>query len=572
MRIERTFCPFKKLIFGFTYLTKEMKLTADQEEALANIILFVRSPVKKKEDCAGILYAAAGCGKTFLTRVIVQKLRNSHRIAGVAPTHKARKVLDSFLNKDSLIKVQTITIASLLNKLRSHSYIGTKHYTGGADSKIHLFDLFLVDEASMITDADVQLIINHAYEFKRKILFIGDNHQIPNPSQKYICERGLASKRDSMAFKLPHRFELTTNLRQAENNPIINLYTEFRDAIRERREPNISRKDDFKDGFGVKFFTKKNDWYAVIEETFLNLKTPIHNIRILAYTNDTVRNHNLMLRKLFNRGEAPEVGELLMGYNNLGWPVKTIENSQDYYVTSVGHTNLHTITLSDGQVFRRLVGNLVGIREPDATKEAILFIPDLRAPENQSVLQELVARAERVNRRRSTKEDFKRYSALKDKLVFMENVYKFGDEVVGEGEFRSGNPLLFKSVSDTIEDLDDGERSVLDNKLSRDLKKKYGNLLDDRVSDDKVIAGTEKFCDRYCVIEKDIDYGVCITAHKSQGSNFKTVFIDEADFDKLHNHWSYTLDCQVDVVKERNQLKYVSYTRPTDSAFVFYRE
>ena len=123
-----------------------------------------------------------------------------------------------------------------------------------------------------------------------------------------------------------------------------------------------------------------------------------------------------------------------------------------------------------------------------------------------------------------------------------------------------------------IEDADDGDRSVLDNKLSRDVQTKYGEILTERAGDDKPLSGTERLCDRFCVIEKDIDYGFCITAHKSQGSNFKSVFIDEADFDKLHDYWSYTLDCKIDATKERNQLKYVCFTRPTTSAHVFYRE
>nr|QBK87434.1 MAG: RecD helicase /ATP-dependent exoDNAse [Marseillevirus LCMAC201] len=598
-----------------------MELTPDQQEALDNIIQFVFTPVKTRDDVAGILYAAAGCGKTFLTRVIVNKLRGTHRIAGVAPTHKARKVLDGFLNGDTLLKIKTMTIASLLNTMRSHSYIGTKRYTRGADSKIHLFDLFLIDEASMITDNDVTLIISSALEFKRKVLFIGDKYQIPNPSQKYICRGGIATKRDSIAFDLPHSFELTTNLRQAENNPIINIYTELRDAIAECREPQLSRKSKLRGKLGIRFYTNKEHWFDAIKETYqtlcgvappqattadcqrLGLGTSgeaarskslaergeaakvlgndIHNTRILAYTNDTVKSHNLMIRRLFQRGPKPEVGELLMGYNNLGWPEKIIENSQDYYVTAVEHTTTHTIEEDSGYKSKPrlcqkhddgLVGDLLTIKETDSAFKSVIFIPDLTFPANQELLQDLVKRAEQVNKRNSTKDAFKWYCQLKNKLVFMENVYKYGTEIMGEGNFRTSNPLLFKSVGDMIEDLDDGDRTVLDNKLVRDVTSKYGEILTERVGDDKPLAGTERLCDRYCVIEKDLDYAFCITSHKSQGSNFTTVFVDEADFDKLHDYWSYNLDCQINVTKERNQLKYVSFTRPTTCAHVFYRK
>ena len=78
-----------------------MNLTVDQERALTGILNFIVKPVQSYPDCATILYAAAGCGKTFLTRVIADKLRGKYTIAGVAPTHKARKVLDRFLNSET---------------------------------------------------------------------------------------------------------------------------------------------------------------------------------------------------------------------------------------------------------------------------------------------------------------------------------------------------------------------------------------------------------------------------------------------------------------------------------------
>jgi hypothetical protein len=547
-----------------------MELTPDQQVALDHILKFINIPVTRREEVAAVLYAAAGCGKTFLTRVIVNQVRGTHRVAGVAPTHKARKVLESFLNSDSLLKVKTLTIASLLNTMRSHSYIGTKHYAKGADSKMHLFDLFLIDEASMITDADVALIIEYALQFKRKVLFIGDRFQIPNPSQKYLCKDDFATKRDSAAFDLGYSFQLTTNVRQQSENPIVGLYTELRLAIAECREPVLRRKTKLKAGCGVAFYSDKDKWFAEIQKVYTKANIEFHKTRILAYTNDTVRSHNLWIRRSFNRGPTPEVGELLMGYNNIGWPEKIIENSQDYYVLQVVPTNTHIITVN--QPYTGLIGQIVELRETDTQAKSTIFIPDLSVTANQKLLQELVRRAEKVNEKNSTKTAFKNYCHLKNKLVFMENVYKYHGEIVGEGEFRTNNPLLFKSVTEMIEDHEEGERLVMSNKLVGDVTAKYGEILTERIEDDKPLAASERLCDRYCVIEKDLDYGYCITAHKSQGSNFKTVFIDESDFDKLRDYWNYEIQCQVDATKERNQLKYVCYTRPTHDAHIFYRE
>lgn len=65
---------------------------------------------------------------------------------------------------------------------------------------------------------------------------------------------------------------------------------------------------------------------------------------------------------------------------------------------------------------------------------------------------------------------------------------------------------------------------------------------------------------KYDTIVKDMDYGMAITAHKAQGSTYTHVFVMENDMDA---NW---------LIKERNQLKYTSFTRPTTSAMVLTNE
>lgn len=59
-------------------------------------------------------------------------------------------------------------------------------------------------------------------------------------------------------------------------------------------------------------------------------------------------------------------------------------------------------------------------------------------------------------------------------------------------------------------------------------------------------------------IPKDMDYGYACTVHKSQGSTYNTVFIDEDDIDRNRNN------------TERNKLKYVALSRPTNIAYCLY--
>jgi len=537
-------------------------LTNDQKIALEGILKFLTIPIQEYKDCATILYAAAGCGKTYLTRYIADKIRGKYTIAGVAPTHKARKVLEGFLNRNTFYKIKTMTVASLLSKMRNHSYIGTKNYSETAKNKISLYDIFILDEASMINDEDIKKIILYAFEYKKKLIFVGDKYQIPNPTQSFICEDGIAYKADSTVFNIPG-FQLTTNIRQKEGNPLIPLYLEFRSAIEERREANIDRVDQIINNKGVKFYKEKEDWYLQMAETFLNIDE-LHNIRIITYTNDSVKNHNQRIRNLFGRGLIPEVGELLMGYNNVGFPDPYISNGQDYYILNVIETDNYKVLH-----FYNLVGLIIKIRECDTNIQADIFVPDIGNSNNNEILLELTKRAEKVNSKYSSKADYKKYCEIRNKLIFMENIYKFQNEILGESQFRETHPLLFRNSNEVI---NCDNKTVLNNKLTRDITEKYDNILLNRIDDNKVFTEIEKLCDQFCIIEMDISYSYAITAHKSQGSTYKTVFIDEPDFDKLKDHYNYRISCEVKTVKEKNQLKYVSFTRPTDNAYVYYKE
>jgi hypothetical protein len=188
---------------------------------------------------------------------------------------------------------------------------------------------------------------------------------------------------------------------------------------------------------------------------------------------------------------------------------------------------------------------------------------------NLEILEELVRRAERVNRNHSTKNDYRKYSDIRNKLIFMENIYKFNGEIIGESQFRAVHPLLFKNMNEVI---DPDTMKVIENKLSDDIREKYGNILDERLKDDKIFADVEKICGKFLVIEKDVDWGYSITSHRAQGSTYRVVFIDEPDFDKLRDRYNYNIGCEIKCSKEKNQLKYVAYTRPTDIAYVYYQE
>jgi len=543
-----------------------MSLTPDQKLAMAGILNFLSSPVTSKENTAAILSAHAGCGKSYLIYHISEKVLGTHRIVGVAPTHKARKVLSKFLNRNRIIPIKTLTTCSLLCKMRQHSYIGTKNYRQATnDTKMNMYDLFFIDEASMISDSDVEVIIDCALNLRKKVLFIGDSCQIPAPNQKYYIdsETDMATKRISCAFNLPIKFTLTTNMRQASDNPIVELYTEMIHAICHNSEPILPLASKMTDcgSKGYYFYKKLDNWLLKAKKTIRRSTDP-SQIRLLAYTNATVRSHNLAIRRLFKRSTAPEIGELLTGYNDVGYPTCVIENSQDYIVKTVSRVSINILN----NYYSDVTGLKLVLTDNDYDNTREIFMPDLTG--NTKLLKDLIHFACQVNKKGSTKKDFMMYSRLKNLLVFMEPVYKYGENIMSETQLRTEHPLLFTNTTELIS-VTDGVPRITKNNLVNSIIEKYGSLLEDRMMDDnKPISDNERLCDKFCVIEKDIDYGYCITAHKSQGSSFQTVFIDDSDFNRLKNRWNYRIGCMVNGAKEKTQLRYVCYTRPTDCAYI----
>lgn len=537
-------------------------LTPDQEKALEEIIEFI----EKSDETSHTLRGFAGTGKSFLTRHIFEWCHTKNiTVAAMAPTHKARKVLEKILSKDSLLQVNTFTVAAFLCKLKGHSYVGTKNFQSKGQSKAKQFDLFIIDECSMISDKDVMEIVEHISANKKKALFIGDNAQIPNPVQTFQRnEDGSISKKDSLAFDFPTS-SLTTIVRQDNTNPLLDIYTEIRKDL--FKEPNIPRENKIVDGKGVKFYDNGEMFLAKIKRDLVKIPDveTLLLYKVITYTNDSVRFYNTFIRKCLNYDEKFVIGDILMGYNNLGYPVPYIENGQEYIITNIDHLDNHLVKYYKENFYCK--GILISATIVGADSTTSLFFPDILA--NKEIFTLLKDLAKNVNKKGSTKEDFKKYSTLKNQLCFMENVFELSGQIVSESTLKENHPKLFNLVSYYVDNVA-GKLVIKKSKAVDKINVMYPGLLQFRISDNKPFSDSERLVDKFQLIEKDIDYAYAITAHKSQGSTYHTVYVDEVDFEKIGNKWNAKFEAQENGLKEKNQLKYVAYTRPTNMAVILY--
>lgn len=132
-------------------------------------------------------------------------------------------------------------------------------------------------------------------------------------------------------------------------------------------------------------------------------------------------------------------------------------------------------------------------------------------------------------------------------------------EDIAQGEFNFDNVFII-DVTDRNNLMLYGEMHDFFKYEAKKNKKNWPNYYEFRRHNllmcDIEIYRNGLFRSDYDVIKKDLDYGLAITCHKSQGSTYTHVSVMEND---INNNW---------VVKERNQIKYVSFTRPTTSATV----
>ena len=505
-----------------------------------------------------LLEGSAGTGKTTLTKKICNYYRQIKNVlvCAIAPTHKSKKIIKHILNKNTLIPISALTIASALGKIKEHSYIGTKIYTNGSNKKLSSYNLFIIDEVSMIHNTDLKLIIDFIRTNNKQLLIIGDRNQIPCPNAPYLITTTI-SRADSFVFTddTITKLYLSEIVRQSNESPIIQLACYVKDhlltdepfiqLIRNTQFPNVITYADI---------------YSLFQSYFI--KDKVNSCRIISYTNSSVKTHNLEVRNQLQYRDEYVIGELLTGYSNIGFPELVIENGEDYFVDKIVETTTHSIG-----TYKNLCGKLISLKiADDSIIIKDLFFINIYHENNQVFIMKLIELSEIVNSIHSTKTDYAKYMELKNCVVFSEDIYSFQGKIYTETSFRESHSLLFINVNEIIIN-----NIISDNALSKKINTAYSNILESRIRDsNKQIGDSETIADKYKSIEKDIYYGYSITAHKSQGSTYDTVITDEPDFQKISNRWNYKYNKLEDRKKEKNQIRYVAYTRAKENLFIVY--
>lgn len=291
---------------------KKSNLNEDQLRTLNEIYRFINTPGRRQM----VLYGAAGTGKTSLINVLLDELESESsnvpydeipRCVCTAPTNKAVEVIADATGRD-----YDRTIYSLLGLVLLDFSDGTPKLKKEHDSQLPNYELVIIDEASMVSNALLNEIQKQLRIYTAiKVIYVGDRCQIPPVDD---ANKGYM---ESVIFQLPWQVELTKVMRTAEQNPILGVVTSMRADMTTTTDLFEHKTQVSDDGTGIFFYERANSFMNKMIPYFTsdNFKEDSNYAMAIAYTNKAVDAINEKVRaalypnstRMYEQGEEVRV-------------------------------------------------------------------------------------------------------------------------------------------------------------------------------------------------------------------------------------------------------------------------
>lgn len=301
---------------------EDITLTEDQQQALDAFFQFLINPAES----AFVLRGYSGCGKSTLVRILLDRLPGFIKMAKLinpkqedydveltATTNKAAENLGHITGQHATtihsflsLRVQTDYKANVTT-LIPRSSIPREGY------------LLFIDEASYV---DKQLL-KYIFQLTRncKIVFIGDPAQL-TPVK--------ASGTPVFDAKFPGA-QLSKVVRQAENNPIVDLSTKFRNTV------NTGEFFSFTpDGHHVKYLPR-NEFMDAIRAEFCRSDWRYSDSKILAWTNKCVIGYNHYINERMKGDPHFQPNDYAVCNSFIQVGSSMIKTDQLVRITRIGH-------------------------------------------------------------------------------------------------------------------------------------------------------------------------------------------------------------------------------------------
>ena len=311
--------------------------TNDQLNAYNSLIDFINKPYDIN-DYKRALVGPAGTGKTYLVKALIKNCGLSYSTIGLAaPTHKACRVLNESIQIPN-VKVNTLQsdLGLRLNFDVEKFDIDNPPFDPKGRIKISNYQLYIVDESSMINRGLIMFLEKTCKSNKCKIIYIGDSSQLAPVNEKY-----------SSAFKGIKTSNLNQIVRQGDNNPISYLlellrYDISHKSFRFLEYITVNRSkfnEDNTKGYQV---CNSTEFEQLVKINFSDeeLTRNIDYVKVIAYTNNTVSAWNKFIRNTIIADADKSVitkNDLIISYVTLVNQFNDciIKNSEEYVLKDV---------------------------------------------------------------------------------------------------------------------------------------------------------------------------------------------------------------------------------------------
>ncbi len=280
-------------------------LTTDQQTAAT---LFADWLADGGDGSPFVLAGYAGTGKTFLSMRFLALAEEAGLCwTVVAPTHKAVGVLRQHLQMVGLRPTwYPSTLHRLLRlKLRRERERERCEETSQTAHSLEHLDLVLIDEASMVDSALLEIVLRCAHPFRTRLVFVGDPAQLPPVGEEASPVFALVrARRTALTHVVRHQ------------GPVLRLASGLREGDLPCRQPPLL--PTVRTDRGMVAVLERSEWLAAAQAA-LRRSAETDNpdlARILCYTNRSLERLVPIARRALHGAMADQLpvlpGEVLI--------------------------------------------------------------------------------------------------------------------------------------------------------------------------------------------------------------------------------------------------------------------
>lgn len=558
------------------------QLNSEQQLALQKINVFLANSNLRSKMFS--LVGPPGSGKTTIIKTLFSDdIYDKKHIALSATTNKAVSVIENMFISSHLGNKKNIDFMTIhkLCKIKRHiDNDGNQYFNLDENPKyikspksIYMYDIIVIDEASMVNQELFNLLTTLSKKIPGKIIFVGDNYQLP-PINENI----------SLVFR--NVFDrYTLNKVERFDSNILELTNRIRYAIRDKTKVSLKNVK----ANNLCAYKNFNDWVGDYIKNFNE-----NNI-FLAYTNNRCNYINNISRKVYfkNLEEKTKTSinldqeflpnEYIVFNNYYECPNLDIQNSSNdssislnssghkFYTSFKGiidncYTSQYTINHFPLKALINLKMNLSEVNKySKLEKEQITQLDDDTCPicyekmnSEESILQtecqhNFCEACLKVWLEKSNTCPFCRMSLVGNTITINSDsilTKKLNDFVVltEKKVYKIWN-ISLKKEPGTILKIHRDDINNFQEHLEQ-VKAKIHDIKDyiiknKRRQDNLFIIRRlwEYFYFNYFDLFADINYGYCITVHKSQGSTFDSVYLDTKNILASNSEHGHNLKC-----------------------------